>query len=204
MPAPQASAPLLVTTEEPIFYPADNMWAFLATMPGLQRRSETLAEAVSFSDTVVVGRYVGVERGERYGSDWTATALIAVDSISKGSPKVGPDGILRVEFVLVVGSQEYPEKEFADLERSIPKDPALLFLFSWDAYFKLINDGIPGWSERKDLGEVYKTIGGDGAMRIVDGRIEPPSYIDGWPTDLREVPVESVLTEIRASVGETR
>lgn len=200
---PQPSTSVADTGEEPNTYPADNMWAFLATMPGLQRRSETLAEAVAFSDAVVVGRYIGVERGGQYGSDSTAIALIAVDSIAKGSPKIGSDGFLRVEFVLVVGSPKYPEKEFADLQRSIPKDPALLYLFSWDSYFKLIKDEIPGWSDRSDLSDVYKTIGGDGAMRIVDGRVEPPSYIDGWPTALKDAPIESVVTQIRAAAVET-
>lgn len=199
---PLPSASVVAIEEEPITYPADNMWAFLATMPGLQRRSESLAEAVAFSDAVVVGRYVGVERGGQYGSDSTAIALIAVDSIAKGSPKIGSDGFLRVEFVLVVGSPKYPEKEFADLQRSIPKDPALLYLFSWDSYFKLIKDDIPGWSNRSDLSDVYKTIGGDGALRIVDGRIEAPSYVDGWPTALEDAPIASVVTQIRAAAVE--
>ena len=187
--------------EEAITYPADNMWAFLATMPGLQRRSDTLAAAVAFSDIVAVGRFVGVERGAQYGSDSTAVALISLNSVAKGSPKLGSDGLLRIEFVLVVGSQRYPEKQFADIQRSIPKDPALLYLFTWESYFKLVHEKLPGWSDRTDLGSVYKTIGGDGAMRIVDGRIDPPSYVDGWPMSLRDSPIETVMTRIRAAVA---
>jgi hypothetical protein len=173
------------------------MWAFLASMPGLQRRADSLEGAVDFAELVVVGRYVGVERGGLYGADATAVALIAVDTVAKGVPELGPDRLLRVEFVLVVGAQSYPEKEFADLQRSIPGDPALLYLFSWASYLELINGGLPAWEAREDLASIYKTIGGDGAMRIVDGRLVPPSYVDGWPTTLRGADVEAVLDSIQ-------
>jgi len=173
------------------------MWAFLASTPGLQRQANSLAEAVDFSDLVVVGRYVGVERGGQYGEDATAVALIAVDSVAKGVPNLGSDVLLRIEFILVVGSPTYPEKEFADLQRSIPKDPALLYLSSWQSYLGQLNQQFPGWSARQDLATIYKTIGGDGAMRVVNGRIDPPSYVDGWPTTLRGAEVEALLDTIR-------
>ena len=202
-PAPSASEPVggrpAGETQGPITYPPDNMWAFLATMPELQRTSDTLADAVDFAEVVVVGRYVGVERGGTYGIDSTAVALIEVDSVVKGTPKLGPDGLLRVEFVLVVGPGGYPEKEFADLERSIPKDPALLYLSSWASFVNVWGE-VPGWSARKDLADVYKTIGGDGAMRVVNGKIEPPPYIDGWPTALRGAGIEQVKDQIRAAI----
>lgn len=203
-PAPGASEPvggqLAGETEGPITYPPDNMWAFLTSMAAEQRRSDTLAEAVDFAEVVVVGRYVGVERGARYGSDSTAVALIEVDSIVKGTPKLGPDGLLRVEFILVVGGPGYPEKQFADLQRSIPKDPALLYLFSWASFFDLTGEQVPGWRAGIDRPDVYKTIGGDGAMRVVNGRIEPPPYVDGWPTALRGAGIEQVKDQIRAAI----
>ncbi|MBF8290863.1 MAG: hypothetical protein HW391_1831 [Chloroflexi bacterium] len=202
-PAPSVSAPSsgrpVGETAGPITYPPDNMWAFLATMPGLQRTSDTLAGAVDFAEAVVVGRYLGVERGARYGVDWTAVALIDVDAVVKGTPNLGPDGLLRVEFVLVVGSGSYPEKEFADLERSIPKDPALLYLISWASFMDAWGE-VPGWSTRVDLADRYRTIGGDGAMRVVNGRIEPPPYIDGWPMELRGLGIEQVKDQIRAAI----
>jgi hypothetical protein len=197
---PQASAAQTPVAESagPITYPSDNMWAFLASTPGLQRQTDSLAEAVDFSDLIVVGRYVGVERGGQYGEDATAVALIAVDSVAKGVPKLGPDGVLRVEFVLVVGSPTYPEKEFADLQRSIPQDPALLYLSTWETYLMSLTQQFPGWSARKDLASIYKTIGGDGAMRIINGRMAPPSYVDGWPAALRGAEIQTVLDAIGA------
>ena len=181
----------------PITYTADQMWALMSGMASDQRRAETLEGAVDFAELVVVGRYVGVERGGQYGSDSTAVALIAVDSIAKGEPKLGTDGLLRIEFILVVGSPSYPKKEFADLQRSIPKDPALLFLFTWESYMELIGGGLPAWDARRDLTRTYKTIGGDGAMRVVDGRIQPPAFVLGWPLTLRGSEIDAVLAEVR-------
>jgi len=34
-------------------------------------------------------------------------------------------------------------------------------------------------------------------MRVVNGRIDPPSYVDGWPTTLRGAEVEALLDTIR-------
>ena len=198
--SPPASASTLIEAE-PITYAPDNMWAFLASMPGLQRRSDTLQEATAFADVVVIGRYAGVERGGQYGADSTAVALIKTDSVLKGSPALDRDGLLRAEFVLVVGSPTYPEKELADLQRSIPTEPALLYLFSWESFFELTGDTIPGWAERSDLSTVYKTIGGDGAMRVVNGRILPPPYVDGWAAGLADRQVSEVIAEIEATAG---
>ena len=205
--APESAATTSMTTQgpgvtaEPITYAPDNMWAFLASMPGLQRRSDSLAEATRFADVVVVGQFVGVERGGQYGSDATAVALIDVQTVAKGAPVLAADGRLRVEFVLVVGSQTYPEKELADLRRSIPTDPALLYLFTWASFFELTGDKVKGWSDRADLATVYKTIGGDGALRIVGGRVEPPPYVDGWAAEQAGRPLSEVLSEVSAAAG---
>ena len=175
------------------------MWALLASMGEGMRRADTLSEAVDFAEVVVVGRYLGIERGARYGSDTTAVALIDVDAIVKGPPVLGPDGLLRVEFVILTGPGDYPEKQFADLERSIPRDPALLYLFSWASYLDLIGDPLPSWAGIDNI-DRYKTIGNDGAMRVVNGLIEPPPYIDGWPTELRGIGIEQVKDQIRAAI----
>lgn len=188
--------------EELISYPPDNMWAFLATTPGLQARAQTMTDAVAFADAVIVGRYVTVERGGCYGSDRTAVAVIDVDTVVKGEPQRGPDGRVRIEFVLVVGSGGYPEKQFEDLQRSIPTDPALLLLQSWATFLESWGVDTPGWAQRDDLDAVYRTIGGDGAMRIVDGRIEPPPYIEGWPTLLKGRGATEVIAEISALTDE--
>lgn len=185
-------------TKGPLTYAPDWMWAYLASAGDGMRQSDTLAGAVEFAELVVVGRYVGVERGTSYGSDWTAVALIAVDDVIKGAPNLGPDGLLRVEFVLTVGAGSYPERLFADLERSIPSDPALLYLFSWAAFFDLTGEVVPDWRAGIDRTDRYKTIGGDGAIRIVNGRIEPPP--DGWPAELRGIGIEQAKDLIRAAI----
>jgi hypothetical protein len=176
------------------------MWAFLASAAEGSRRAETLEGAVDFAELIVIGRYVGLERGAVYGSDATAVALIKVDSVAKGNPILGDDGLLRVEFVLVVGGGAYPEKEYADLERSVPTEPALLFLFTWKRYLEMIGGGFPAFEARDDLHMAYKTIGGDGAIRVVEGRMAPSSFAEGgWPIDLRAVELTTVLARIRAA-----
>ena len=179
-PAPVASSPPVEEqpageTAGPITYDPGSMWSFLASMGEGMRRAETLAGAVDFAELIVVGRYVGVARGGTYGSDATAVALIDVDSVIKGTPNLGPDGLLRVEFVLAVGPS-YPEKLFADLQRSIPKDPALLYLFSWASFFDLTGEVVPDWRAGIDRTDRYKTIGNDGAMRVW---LRPPSLRAG-------------------------
>ena len=201
-PAPVASSPPVEEqpageTAGPITYDPGSMWSFLASMGEGMRGAETLAGAVDFAELIVVGCYVDVERGGRYGSDSTAVALIDVDSVIKGTPNLGPDGLLWVEFVLAVGGS-YPEKLFADLERSIPRDPALLYLFRWASFMDTWGE-TPGWSTRTDLANVYKTIGGDGAMRVVDGKIAA-AYVDGWPMELRGIGIEQVSDQIRAAI----
>ncbi|MGH7488914.1 MAG: hypothetical protein ACREMY_25425, partial [bacterium] len=65
---PKSAAPSISNEAEgPISYSPDNMWGFLATAPGEVRRADDLAGAVAFSRLVVVGRYVGVEKGPGYG-----------------------------------------------------------------------------------------------------------------------------------------
>ncbi|MGH9424019.1 MAG: hypothetical protein ACRD3J_28855, partial [Thermoanaerobaculia bacterium] len=130
---PKSAAPSISNEAEgPISYSPDNMWGFLATAPGEVRRADDLAGAVAFSKLVVVGRYVGVEKGPGYGPagggiGWYAVAVIKVESVLKGTPILGPDGNLRVPFLLVMGADRYPEKELADLQGSIPVEPALLY-----------------------------------------------------------------------------
>lgn len=199
---PVASVPVIdppsIVSEKPIHYPSDNMWAFLASSAEGSRQADTLEGAVEFADVVLVGRYVGLERGARYGSDWLAVAKIEVDQTVKGTPKLGPDGLLRIEFVLVVGGGSYPERTFNNLARSIPTEPALLYLSTWASYLELIGGGFPDLEARKDLDSIYRTIGGDGAMRIVAGKMAPSSHVEGWPSTLRGVDLDTVLDRIRA------
>lgn len=196
--AAASQSPRSEATEESITYPADSMWGLLASAGEGTRRAETLDDAVRFAELIVVGRYVGVERGHLYGSDATAVALIDVDDVAKDSPSLDADGLLRVEFVLVVGGGRYPEEQFADLQRSIPTEPALLYLFSWRSYLELIGGGLTAFEARSDLDSTCKTIGGDGAMRVVDGKMGPSPFVDGWPTTLKGDTLDSVLDRIRA------
>ncbi len=189
--------------EEPITYPPDNMWRFLSSADTDSRQTADLTGATEFAEVVVVGRYVDVERGPGYGPDggtigWYAVALIEPDRVIKGEPRVKPDGFIRVPFMLVLGAEEYPEKEFEDLKRSIPADPALLFLYSWAAYWDRAGGGDPpAWLDGLNTEDQYKTITSvDGAFRIEDGRLAPMAYAEGWPTACRDLPVDDVTDRV--------
>jgi hypothetical protein len=192
--------------EQPIDYTPDMMWGMLATASGETHRADDLAGAVDFAELVVVGRYVRVERGPAYGppggsQGWYAIAVLRVESAAKGIPILASDGLLRVPFLLVLGSDRYPEKEFADLQRSVPPDPALLFLFSWAAYFDLIGGNETPWLTHLDDPAKYKTIGGDGAFTIVDGLVRSPKYAEGWPVDCDGARIDAIVARIRAADG---
>ncbi len=189
--------------EEPITYPPDNMWTFLSSAATESRRTEDLAAATAFAEAVVVGRYVDVERGPGYGPEggtigWYAVALIEPDRVIKGKPRVMSDGFIRVPFMLVLGGDDYPSKEFADLQRSIPTDPALLFLYSWAAYWDRAGGGHPpAWLDGLNTEDQYKTItSADGAFRIEDGRLAPMAYAEGWPVACRDLLVDDVADRI--------
>lgn len=130
-----------------------------------------------------------------------AIALIHVQTVVKGTPILGSDGLLRIPFMLVMGADRYPEKEFTDLQRSIPADPALLYLYSWADYFDLAGAEVPGWLDDLDDPAKYKTIGGDGAFRVVGGRVRSPAYWEGWPLDCDGLQIEAMITRIQHADG---
>lgn len=208
-PKPELAQPSIIDNEPlggtpgPITYPPDNMWAFLSTTPGLEPVAETLAEASAYADAVLVGRFVGVERGGGYGAPgepvgWYAVALVDVDSTLKGTPNLDAHGFLRVPFLLTLDGNSYPEKEFADLERSLPQDPALLLLVSWATYFDRAGGNVPTWLDELNADNLYRTIGGDGAIRVVNGELTPPPYSEGWPAELLGGRLEDVVGLIAA------
>jgi hypothetical protein len=179
------------------------MWAFLSSTPELQRRYDTFADAVAGSDAVIVGRFVGLEHGPSYAAPgeipgWHAIALIQADQVLKGTPTFASDGTLHVEFVLVIGGAEYPVSTFANLKQSIPDGPALLFLNTWATYYARAGGDIPKGFEALDSKEIYRTVGGDGAIRIEQGRLSPPEYVDGWPLEFRDASINDVGTQIRS------
>jgi len=195
-----------IATNDLVKYPPDNMWAFLSSTPGLQRSYEDLAGAVAGSDAVVVGRFVGLERGPAYAAPgeipgWHAIARIQVDKVLKGTPVLAADGTVHVEFVLVVGGAGYPDVTLANLKHSIPGGPALLFLDTWATYFARAGGDVPDGFEALDSKEIYRSIGGDGAIRIDQGLMSPPGYVDGWPLDLKGASIHGVETQIRSLVA---
>lgn len=179
------------------------MWAFLATTPDQLKGTQSLAEAADLAQVVVVGRYAGVEEGDGYGPPgeavgWYAVALIEPISILKGAPATDERGYMRVPFMLVIGGSSYPEQEFANLTQSLPRDRALLFLSSWAAHFERAETVVPDWLSDLATPDQYKTIGGDGAFRVSDGRLMPLAGVDGWPEELRDADLDDVADQIRA------
>ena len=57
---------------------------------------------------------------------------------------------------------------------------------------------VPAWLADLDAPDLYLTIGGDGAVRVIRGVIAPPSSVDGWPVTLAGSPIDQVIDAIRA------
>lgn len=191
-------------TDEPIRYPADNVWAFLASTPGMQDRASSLAEATQFAELVVIGSIEAIERGAAYGAPgedpaWTAEAIIRVDEVLAGIPSTSESVI--VPFVLVVGGDLYPEKEFEDITASIPKGRAVLWLFSWQQYFERSGTDVPDWLKGANRTDRFRLIGGDGFMRIEGDRVVAPGYSTGWPTEFSRSQVADLKESVAAAAA---
>ncbi len=201
---PSAAVP--TASNGAVSYSPDMAWAFLASTPGLQRAYDDLASAVNGSDAVVVGRFVGLERGPSYAAPgevpgWHAIAQVQMDQVLKGGPNLAVGAKVQVQFVLAIGGTDYPEATFANLTRSIPASPALLLLETWATYFARAGGDIPKGFEALNSKAIYRTIGGDGAVRIEQGVLAPPPYVDGWPLALKGVPLTGVEAQIRSLVA---
>ncbi len=196
-------------TDPPIQYPPDNVWAFLSTSAGTPSGADGLDRAAMIADLIVVGRFIGLEKGRAYGAPgegpgWYAVALIDVESTERGNASVGDGGLLRVPFLLALGAPgtpeaDYPEKEFADVSQSIPEDPALLFLSTWKSYFDRAETEVPDWLDGLDRSDIYRTIGADGAVRVVDGKLEPSPYAETWVADLEGMTLDGLRTALQQS-----
>lgn len=188
----------------PITYAPDSIWAFLATTPGQENAATTLEEATHRAEAVVVGRFVDLEPGNGYGAPgepvgWYAIAIVEPQVVVKGPVHLIRNR-LRIPFLMTLGPKAFPEKEFADMSRSLPADPALLFVDSWATFFGRFNAEVPAWLDPLDRDDSYRTIGGDGAIRVVGGRLEPPLYNDGWPAALRGATLPDAVSRIQATL----
>lgn len=191
-PSPQASKGVI---DPPISYSPDHMWGFLSTSAGTPSGARSLQDAAALADVVIVGHFKGIERGGGYGAPgegvgWYATALIEIESTLKGKPEVDDGGLLRVPFLMVleaptVADSAYPDKAFEDLSRSIPDDPALLFLRTWKNYFDRAGTEPPSWLADLYRSDLYRTIGADGAVKVVNGILEPSQYSETWDSSLK-------------------
>lgn len=200
--SPPQTSLVPIASEEPITYPPDNVWAFLAT--GGRSGATGLDDAIERADLVVVGRIETIDAGEAFGPNddelgWYAVATLAIDRVIHGD---APADSIQVPFMLVFGGDRYPNKELRDLQRSLPRDPALLFLRSWSTYFERSGAEIPAWLAGLDRPDIYRTIGIDGAIRVTDGVLDPPTYEDFWTRSLAGMPIDQVADEVSRAVGD--
>lgn len=199
-PVPSAtSVPEPSETEEPIHYPPYNVWNLLAS--GGPSGADDVAEAVGLADTVLLGTMSGIVEGEAYGPNenelgWYGVATIDVQEVIAGAD---PGDTVTVPFILVIGGDRFPEKELADLQRSIPEGPALLFLRSWQTYFDHSGTDIPGWLDALDRPDIYRLIGQDGAILVVDDAMAPPTHEEYWNHEFRGLTPDSAADVVRAA-----
>lgn len=101
-----------IPEEETALYPPQTSWDPLATSAGNNSGATTVVEAAEQAEFVIVGRYVGLERGGAYGAPgedvgWYAVAQIHVDRVIAGDATIS-GGTLRVPFLLAMGGGVAP------------------------------------------------------------------------------------------------
>lgn len=215
-PTPSVSQPAIkdevLANDDPLgetsALPPQSRWDRLATgnLPG----AVSLGGAAAISDLIVVGRWVGLERGESYGTpenetvEWFAVAVIEVDTLIQGSLPDAATKAIRVPFLLsfgLVGSM-YLEKDYQTIDRARPEDPAVLFLQSWSSYFARAGGDVPDWVKGLDRADIYRTIGLDGALPLVGGRVSDIAFendMPGWRLDLAGKAMDEVTAQIVAA-----
>lgn len=212
-PTPLVSQPAIededVATDRPAgessSLPPQSRWDRLATgtLPG----AVSLDGATAISDLIVVGRWVGLELGESYGTpenetvEWFAVAVIEVDTLIQGSLPAASSKTIRVPFLLSFGlvGSSYPDKDFKDVDEARPDDPAVLFLQSWSSYFARAGGEVPDWVQGLDRADIYRTIGTDGALPLEDGSVSDLVFefdMPEWRLDLAGKPLDDVISRI--------
>ena len=75
-------------------------------------------------------------------------------------------------------------------QRSIPKHSAVMFLQSWESYFDMSGTAVPAWLAGLDSPDYFRTIGVDGAIRVVEGKLDPPTHEESWTQALKGVSLD--------------
>ncbi|MFP5343323.1 MAG: hypothetical protein ACLGIJ_10435 [Candidatus Limnocylindria bacterium] len=195
--------------DEPVSYSPQSVWNLLATSAGYNSGAQSVAGASDQSELVVVGRFVDLERGDGYGAPgesvgWYAIATIEVDQVLHGSGGEKAGDRIQVPFLLTLGSPgtPYPEKEFSDVDRSRPKEPAVLFLVSWATAWDRIETDVPDWLSELDRPDLFRTIGADGALPLVAGSVSDvvlENDMPSWRLEVAGKDLDAVIAEVVAT-----
>ncbi len=206
--ATQESQPTIGTEEASSTLPPQSHWDRLATgnLPG----ALSLGGAAAISDLIVVGRWVGPERGESYWTPenetvgWFAVAVIKVDTLIQGTLPDTAVHTIRVPFLLSFGrvGSVYPEKDYETIDRARPEDPAVLFLQSWSSYFRRGGVDVPDWVKGLVRPDIYRTIGSDGALPLEGGSVSDVTFefdMPQWRLDLAGKNLDTLITKVVAA-----
>lgn len=156
---------------------------------GMNSGAQTVLEASSLAEVVVVGRWVAVEPDKGYGAPgeslvgWYATALIEVDQVLKGPADIQVGAHVRVPFELgmSLAGGTYPESQVAEADKTRPPGSALLFLESYSTFWDRTNTDVPDWIRDLDKPDLYRLIGADGAVPLVGEAVSDVVYETEMP-----------------------
>jgi hypothetical protein len=188
----------------------DQAWALLIPGDPAAISYPSLEAIVRAADLVVVGRLgnlaYGPTNADEYGVIGYMTSLsVEVDRVLLGAPRSRVPGTVTLWVVLGLGDRSYDYRpEFERLSAAISRGERAIF-FLVNMAEKASRNGFPLDDPQADP-YAYQILGGQGFLRDVAGRVEPPQLSEDalgrmagrWQLALRGRPFDEVVAEIAA------
>lgn len=210
---PPDSAAVALPSLEPLS--ADEAWAMLIPGDPTSISYRSPAALMRDADLVVVGRLGGVRAGpdnaDKYGVvAYLASVTLDVERVIRGTLVTREPGTLTLWVVIGIGDGGSDFSAQVDqFATSVPRgERAVLFLVNMAA--KAGRNDFPADDPQADP-YAYQILGGQGFLRDVGGRVEPPGLsadalaimAGRWQEDLRGRPFDQVVRSLEAIAAGT-
>lgn len=168
----------------------------------------SLQAIVKDASAVVVASLGELERGPTYADEYGnviyfGALTLKVQRVLYGDVTTKNPGTAKVLILLGVGDATYAfEDRLASLQAAIPVERGIFFLVNMVDWVARTG----GDASRPEADPYsYEVLGGQGFLRDVGGKVQPPLWsTSGWPQSLRGRVFDEVVAQIAAIVASTR